>query len=169
MVNHRRWLGKISLGSLPLDGSGIAVPSFQLHSVFGTASSQVPSNDTASCFIGFRDKSRDGFKNPFQTQSFELLFLSQKARRTAFGGSIAPKTPVSKLNCLFACEPPAAIGSESTRTACAQFAKPQVAGMRHRRAKRVASGGLRMSWRAGFEIPPTSGNASSSLEFPDST
>lgn len=94
-TENRRY--KIAFRLLPLDGSGIAVPSFQLHSVFGTASSQVPSNDTASCFIGFRDKSRDGFKNPFQTQSFELLFLSQKARRTAFGGSIAPKTPVITL------------------------------------------------------------------------
>lgn len=94
-TENRRY--KIAFRLLPLDGSGIAVPSFQLHSVFGTASSQVPSNDAASCFIGFRDKSRDGFKNPFQTQSFELLFLPQKARRTAFGGSIAPKTPVITL------------------------------------------------------------------------
>lgn len=37
-------------------------------------------------------------KNFFQTQGFEFLFLSQGARRAAFGGSISPKTPVLKLN-----------------------------------------------------------------------
>lgn len=33
-----------------------------------------------------------------RAQGFEFLFLSQRARRAAFGGSIAPKTPVLKLN-----------------------------------------------------------------------
>jgi hypothetical protein len=85
-----------------------------------------------SRFIGFGDKSRDNFKNFFQTQGFEFLFLSQSARRAAFGSSIAPKTPVLKLNRPLACKPPAAIVSELTRVACAPFAKPQVAGLRHR-------------------------------------
>jgi len=84
-----------------------------------------------SRFVGFGDKSWDNLKNFFQTQGFEFLFLSQSARRVAFGGSMAPKTPVLKLNRPFARKPPAAIASESTRVACAPFAKPQVAGLRH--------------------------------------
>ena len=71
----------------------------------------------------------------FETQGFEFLFLSQRARQAAFGGSIAPKTPVLKLNRSVACKPPAAIASESTRAARAPFAKPLVAGLRHRWAK----------------------------------
>jgi hypothetical protein len=60
-----------------------------------------------SRFVGFGDKSWDNLKNFFQTQGFEFLFLSQSARRVAFGAS------------------------ELTRVACAPFAKPQVAGLRH--------------------------------------
>ena len=71
----------------------------------------------------------------FQTQGFEFLFLSQSARRTAFGSSIAPKTPVLKLNRPVSCKPPAAIVSESARAVCTPFAKPQVADLRHRPAK----------------------------------
>lgn len=56
-----------------------------------------------SCFIGFGDKSWDNFKNFFQTQGFEFLFLSQRAQRTIFRGSIVPKTPVLKLKHPFAC------------------------------------------------------------------
>ena len=114
---------------LPLDGVGSAVPSFQLHPVFGIDTERLPSNDAMSRFVGFGDKSWDNLKNFFQTQGFEFLFLSQSARRVAFGGSIAPKTPVLKLKCLFACKPPAAIGSESTQVAFKQFAKLQVAGL----------------------------------------
>ena len=66
-----------------------------------------------------------------KTQDVEFLFLSQRPRLAAFGGSMAPKTPVLKLNRPFACKPPAAIASELTRVACAPFAKPQVAGLRH--------------------------------------
>ena len=51
----------------------------------------MPLNDATSRFIGFGDKSWDNFKNHFQTQSIEFLFLSQGARRAAFGGSISPK------------------------------------------------------------------------------
>ena len=116
---------------LPLDGVGSAVPSFQLHPVFGIDTERVPPNDAMSRFVGFGDKSWDNLKNFFQTQGFEFLFLSQSARRVAFGGSMAPKTPVLKLNRPFACKPPAAIASESARVACAPFAKPQVAGLRH--------------------------------------
>ncbi|MGR6876293.1 hypothetical protein QM008_05700 [Bifidobacterium angulatum] len=88
-----------------------------------------------SCFIGFGDKSRDNFKNFSQTQGFEFLFLSQSARRAAFGSSIAPKTPVLKLKHSFACKPPAAIVNESTPVAFEPFAKPQVAGLCHRQEK----------------------------------
>ena len=115
----------------PLDGYSFAAPSFQLRLVFGAVSSRVPSGDAMSRFVGFGDKSWDNSKNFFQTQGFEFLFLSQRARRDAFASSISPKTPVSKLNRPFARKPPAAIANESTRVACAPFAKPQVAGLRH--------------------------------------
>ena len=94
---------------LPLDGVGSAVPSLQLHPVFGIDTERVPPNDAMSRFVGFGDKSWDNLKNFFQTQGFEFLFLSQSARRVAFGGSMAPKTPVLKLNRPFARKPPAAI------------------------------------------------------------
>ena len=128
-TENRRF--KIAFRLLPLDGVGSAVPSFQLHPVFGIDTERVPPNDAMSRFVGFGDKSWDNLKNFFQTQGFEFLFLSQSARRVAFGGSMAPKTPVLKLNRPFACKPPAAIASELTRVACAPFAKPQVAGLRH--------------------------------------
>ena len=115
----------------PLDGPSSAVPSFQLRPVFGAATEHVPSNDTTLRSVGPGNKSWDNFKNFFQTQDVEFLFLSQRPRLAAFGGSIAPKTPVLKLNRPFACKPPAAIASELTRVACAPFAKPQVAGLRH--------------------------------------
>ena len=115
-----------------LDGLSSAVPSLQLHPVFGAATERVPSNDTTLRFVGLGDKSWDNFKNSFRTQGIEFSFLSQRARRDAFGGSIAPKTPVLKLNCPLAHKPPAAIASESTRVVCAPFAKPQVATLRHR-------------------------------------
>ena len=128
-------LGRCRFSLLPLDGIGSAVPSFQLNPVVGAVSSRVPPNDAPSRFIGFGAKSWDNSKNFFQTQGFEFLFLSQRARRAAFGGSIAPKTPVLKLNRPLVCKPPAAIVSESTRVDCAPFAKPQVTGLRHRWAK----------------------------------
>ena len=115
----------------PLDGFGSAVPSFQLYPVFGIDTERVPPNDAMSRFVGLGDKSWDNSKNFFRTQSIEFLFLSQRTRRTTFGRSISPKTPVLKLNRPFACKPPAAIASELTRVACALFAKPQVAGLRH--------------------------------------
>lgn len=65
----------------------------------------------------------------FKLRALSFLFLSQGARRAAFRSSISTKTPVLKLKCLFACEPPAAIGSESTQVAFKQFAKLQVAGL----------------------------------------
>ena len=119
----------------PLDGFGSSVPSFQLHPVFASVSSRVPPSNTVSCFVGFGDKSRDNFKNFFQTQGFEFLFLSQRAQRAAFGGSISPKTPVLKLNRPFARKPPAAIASESTRAAFMLVEKPQVAALRRPRIK----------------------------------
>ena len=119
----------------PLDGFGSSVPSLQLHPVFGAASSRVPPGDTMSRFVGFGDKSWDNFKNFFQTQGFEFLFLSQRARRDAFASSISPKTPVLKLNRSLACKPPAAIASESTRAAFMLVEKPQVAALRRPRVK----------------------------------
>ena len=120
---------------LPLGGSVSAVSSFQLRPVFGAVSSRVPPGDTMSRFVDFRDKSRDNSKNFFQTQGFEFLFLSQRAQRAAFGGSISPKTPVLKLNRPFARKPPAAIASELTRAAFMLVEKPQVAALRRPRVK----------------------------------
>ena len=114
----------------PLDGFGSAVPSFQLHPVFASVSSRVPPSNTVSCFVGFGDKSRDNFKNFFQTQGFEFLFLSQRAQRAAFGGSISPKTPVLKLNRPFARKPPAAIANDWSRAASNAIPKPQVRRLR---------------------------------------
>ena len=116
----------------PLDGSGSAVPSFQLRPVFGGVSKRVPPDDTTSRFVGFGDKSWDNSKNFFQTQGFEFLFLSQRARRDAFASSILPKTPVLKLNRPLACKPPAAIASDSTQVAFRRFANPEVAVTLHR-------------------------------------
>ena len=120
---------------LPLDGFGSAASSFQLRPVFAADSNRVPPSNTMSCFVGSGDKSRDNFRNFFQTQGFEFLFLSQRPRLAAFGGSIAPKTPVLKLNRPLTRKPPAAIVGELTQVACATFAKPQVAGLRHRRER----------------------------------
>ena len=121
--------GQNPIGLLPLDGFSFTVPTFQLSSVFDAVSNRVPPSNTMSCFIGFGDKSRGNLKNSFQTRGFEFSFLSQRARRTAFRGSISTKTPALKLKCLFVCEPPAAIGSESTQAPFKQFAKLQVAGL----------------------------------------
>lgn len=115
----------------PLDGSSSDVPSFQLHPVFGAVSNRVPPGNAMSRFVGFGDKSRDNFKYFFRTQGFEFLFLSQRVQRADFGGSIAPKEPVLKLNRPLTRKPPAAIVSESARVVCAPFAKPQVATLRH--------------------------------------
>ena len=119
----------------PLDGFSSAVPSFQLHPVFGAVSSRVPSGDAMSRFVGSGDKSWDNSKNFFQTQGFEFLFLSQRARRDAFASSISPKTPVLKLNRPFARKPPATIASESTRAAFMLVEKPQVAALRRPRVR----------------------------------
>ena len=119
----------------PLDGSVFVVPSFQLHPVFGAVSRRVPPGNAMSCFVGFGDKSWDNSKNFFQTQCFEFLFLSQRARRSAFGGSISPKTPVLKLNRPLACKPPASTASESALVAFEPSEKPQVTGLWYRWAK----------------------------------
>ena len=123
------------VGPFPLDGSGSVAPSLQLRPVVGAISSRVPPGNTMSCFVGLGNKGWDSFKNSFQTRGIEFLLLSQRARRAAFGSSIAPKKLVLKLNRPLACKPPAAIVSESTRADRALFAKPQVAGLCHRWAK----------------------------------
>ena len=127
--------GQNPVSLLPLGGSGSAVPLFQLHPVFGAVSRRVPPGNAMSRFVGFGDKSGDNSKNFFQTQCFEFLFLSQRARRTAFGGSISPKTPVLKLNRPLACKPPASTASESALVVFEPFAKPQVTGLWYRWAK----------------------------------
>ena len=121
--------------SFPFDGFGSSVPSLQLHPVFAAVSNRVPSGNAMSRFVGFGDKSWDNSKNFFQTQGFEFLFLSQRARRDAFASSISPKTPVLKLNRPFARKPPATIASESTRAAFMLVEKPQVAALRRPRVK----------------------------------
>ena len=127
--------GQNPVSLLPLDGFGSSVPSLQLHPVFGAASSRVPPGDAMSRFVGFGDKGWDNSKNFFQTQGFDFLFLSQRARRDAFAISISPKTPVLKLNRPFARKPPAAIASESTRAAFMLVEKPEVAALRRPRVK----------------------------------
>ena len=119
----------------PLDGFGSSVPSLQLHPVFAAVSNRVPSGNAMSRFVGFGDKSWDNSKNFFQTQGFEFLFLSQRARRDAFASSISPKTPVLKLNRHFARKPPATIATELTRAAFMLVEKPQVASLRNRWTK----------------------------------
>ena len=74
-------------------------------------------------------------KTFLKLRGVEFLFLSQRARRAAFGGSIAPKAPVLKLNRPFARKPPATTASESTRAAFMLVEKPQVAALRRPRAK----------------------------------
>ena len=62
-------------------GFGSVVPSFQLYPVFGIDTERVPPNDAMSRLVGFGGKSWDNFKNFFQTQGFEFLFLSQRSFR----------------------------------------------------------------------------------------
>ena len=57
--------GQNPISLLPLDGSGFAVPSFQLRPVFGSATERVPPNDGMSRFVGFGDKGWDSFKYLF--------------------------------------------------------------------------------------------------------
>ena len=127
--------GQSPVGLLPLDGIGSDVLSFQLRPVLAAVSSRVPPGDAMSRFVDFGGKSWDNSENFFQTQGFEFLFLSQRARRDAFASSISPKTPVLKLNRPFARKPPATIASESTRAAFMLVEKPQVAALRRPRVK----------------------------------
>lgn len=124
--------GQNPIGLLPLDGFGSAVPSFQLHPVFGAVSNRVPPGNTSSRFVGLGGRSWDNSKYFFQTQDVEFLFLSQRPRLAAFGGSIASKTPVLKLKRPLVCKPPATIVGELERVACSPFAKPQVAWLLRR-------------------------------------
>lgn len=116
-------------GLLQLDGSSYAVPSFRLHLI------SVPSRAECLQVTSCRASSVSGIKAGTTSKTFfKLMALSfcPKERGAAFVGSITPKTPVSKLNRAFVRKPPAAIASESMRVACEPFAKPQVAGLRHR-------------------------------------
>ena len=62
----------------PLDGSGSAVPSFQLRPVFGAVSSRVPPDDTMSCFVDLGDKSWDNFKNFFKLRALSFYFCPKE-------------------------------------------------------------------------------------------
>ena len=57
--------GQSPVGLLPLDGFGSAVPSFQLHPVFGAVSNRMPPGNAMSRFVGLGDKSWDNIKNFF--------------------------------------------------------------------------------------------------------
>ena len=101
----------------------------------------VPSRDECRQVTPCRVSSASGTKagtTPktfFKLKGIEFLFLSQRARRTAFGGSISPKTPVLKLNRPLACKPPASTASESALVAFEPSEKPQVTGLWYRWAK----------------------------------
>ena len=125
-VNDCGWFFMIGVRLFPHDGSGSVVPSLQLHPVFAAVSSRVPPGNAMPRFVSFGDKDWDNSKYSFQTQVVDFLFLSQRPRLAAFGGSIAPKMPVLKLSRPLACKPPAVIVSELTRVAFKPFAKPQV-------------------------------------------
>lgn len=137
--------GQSPVGLLPLYGFGSAVLSFQLHPF------SVPSRTECRQVTPCRASSASGTKAGttsktfFKLRTLSFCFLSQRPRLAAFGGSIAQKTPVLKLNRPFSRKPPAAIASESTRVACASCAKPQLTGLRYRWSKGVVSGGLLMS------------------------
>lgn len=57
----------IAIALFPLDGSGSAVPSLQLHPVFDAVSSRVPPDNATSRFVGFggpTDANRSFVANP---------------------------------------------------------------------------------------------------------
>ena len=70
--------GQSPIGLFPLDGSGFAAWSFQLHPVFRGISKRVLSSITMSCFVGFGDISWDNFKNYCQTQGIEFFVFVPK-------------------------------------------------------------------------------------------
>ena len=107
MVNHRRWLCKISLGSLSLDGFGFAARSFRLHPVFGSVSSRVPPGNAMSRFAGFGDKSWDNFKNSFQTRGDEFSNYVPKGT----GGSLLRANSAEKVR--FETQPPFSVQAAS--------------------------------------------------------
>ena len=130
-----------------------AVPWFQfcrgvipVASVFGAVTERVPPNDVTLRFVGFGNKSWDNLKNSFQTQGFEFLFLSQRALRAAFGGSITSKMPVLKLDRSLAYRLSAAIASELARASLAPFAKPQVIRFSYCSQRGIVPGGYLMSF-----------------------
>ena len=126
-------------------GPSSAVASFQLRLVFGAATDAF--RRMAQCRVLLASGAKAGIdsKTRFKLRALSFRFLSQRARRAAFRDSIAPKTPVLKLKCLFACEPPAAIGSESTQVAFRQFAKPQVIRFSYCSQRGIVPGGYLMS------------------------
>ena len=73
-------------------------------------------------------------KTRLKLRALSFRFLSQRALRMAPADSIAPQAPASKLNCPLANKPPATTTSKLSEAACSPFAKPQVAGLHHRRA-----------------------------------
>ena len=147
MVNHCRRLGKISLGSLPLDGLGSAFTPLQLHPVFGAVSRRVPPNDAMSRFVGFGDKIWDNLKNFFQTQDVEFFVFVPKELPAVIRTPIVRNRPFLKLNRSITRKPLATTANDWSRAASNAIPKPQVRRLRCWQGKGVVSGGLLMSRR----------------------
>ena len=116
LPNGQIWEQYSQISLFPLGGSGSGVPSFQLRPVSRATAKRVPPSDATSRLVGLGGKSRDGFKDSFQAQGVGFSLLPQRARRAAFGSSMAPKTPASKLNRPFARKPPAIASFTRTPT-----------------------------------------------------
>lgn len=120
---------------LPFDGIGSAVPSLQLHRVFGISTEDVPPNDAMSRLIGFGDKNRSHSKNFFQTQGLEFLFFVPKGTAGSLLRLDSAENARFETQPPFSSKPPAVIVSEPTQVACTPFAKQQVTQLRHQQAK----------------------------------
>ena len=113
--------------------TALVLPSSHSSCAQFSVPSRAECRQVALCRVSSASRTKAGTtsKTFLKLSGVEFSFLSQRARRAAFGGSIASKTPVLKLKRPLVCKPPAAIASELTRVACAPLAKPQVAGLRH--------------------------------------
>ena len=114
--------GQNPIGLLPLDGFSFTVPTFQLSSVFDAVSNRVPPSNTMSCFIGFGTKAGAISKTHSKLGALSFRFCPKGHGGQPLEVRYRRKTPALKLKCLFVCEPPAAIGSESTQAPFKQFA-----------------------------------------------
>ena len=85
-------------------------------------------------------------KTRFKLRTLSFRFLSQRALRAAFGGSITSKMPVLKLDRSLAYRLSAAIESELARASLAPFAKPQVIRFSYCSQRGIVPGGYLMSF-----------------------